>query len=70
MVVSFGFSLYTANFGKYNETYASLGAIVISMLWLFLTAFAVILGAELNNELERQAAADDADAARTGVVDE
>jgi hypothetical protein len=48
------FSLYTANFAKYNETYGTLGAVVVVMLWLFLTAFAVIVGAELNAELERQ----------------
>lgn len=48
------FSIYAANFGKYNETYGSLAAIVVMMLWLFLTAFVVILGAELNAELERQ----------------
>ena len=48
------FSLYAANFGRYNETYGSLGAIVVVMLWLFLTAFVVILGAEINAESERQ----------------
>jgi membrane protein len=48
------FSLYAANFGRYNETYGSLGAIVVVMLWLFLSAFVVILGAEINSETERQ----------------
>jgi membrane protein len=48
------FAVYTANFGKYNETYGSLGAVVVVMLWLYLSALAVILGAELNAELERQ----------------
>lgn len=52
------FSLYTANFGKYNETYGALGAVVVLMLWLVLTALAIILGAELNRELERQTARD------------
>lgn len=51
---SVGFSIYTSNFGKYNETYGSLGAIVVVMLWLYLTAFVVVAGAELNAELERQ----------------
>jgi membrane protein len=54
LVGSILFSIYTANFGKYNETYGSLGAVVIVMLWLLLTAFAVIVGAELNSEVERQ----------------
>ncbi len=48
------FSFYTANFGTYNETYGALGAVVVVMLWLLLTALVVILGAELNCELERQ----------------
>jgi len=54
IVTSLLFSLYTANFGRYNETYGTLGAIVVVMLWLYLTAMMVILGAELNAELERQ----------------
>jgi membrane protein len=54
--------IYTANFGKYNETYGSLGAIVVVMLWLVISAAAVLLGAELNAELER---ATEGDAATT-----
>ena len=58
LLASVVFSIYTANFAKYNETYGSLGAVVVVMLWLFLTALAVILGAELNAELERQTTRD------------
>ncbi len=54
IVASIAFSVYTANFAKYNETYGSLGAVVILMLWLFLTALAVLVGAEINAETERQ----------------
>jgi membrane protein len=54
VVGSLLFSIYTANFAKYNETYGSLGAVVVLMLWLYLTAFVVMLGAEINAELERQ----------------
>lgn len=53
LLSSIAFSIYTANFGKYNETYGSLGAIVVVMLWLVISAAAVLLGAELNAELER-----------------
>ena len=53
LLASIAFSVYTANFGKYNETYGSLGAIVVVMLWLVISAAAVLLGAELNAELER-----------------
>ncbi len=58
LVGSLLFSVYTANFAKYNETYGSLGAVVVVMLWLFLTSFAVILGAEVNAEMERQTTKD------------
>ena len=54
LVGSLLFSVYTANFGKYNETYGTLGAVVVVMLWLLISTLAVILGAELNAELERQ----------------
>ena len=42
------------NFGSYNETYGSLGAVVGMLMWLWLSAFVFILGAELNAESERQ----------------
>jgi hypothetical protein len=58
IIVSLAFSVYTANFGKYNQTYGSLGAVIVSMLWLFLTALSVLIGAEVNAELERQTARD------------
>jgi membrane protein len=58
IVGSLLFSIYAANFGTYNETYGALGAVVVVMLWLLLTALAIILGAELNSELERQTARD------------
>jgi membrane protein len=52
------FSLYAANFGKYEDTYGALAGIVVVMLWLFLTAYVVVLGAELNAESERQTVRD------------
>ena len=58
LIASLAFSLYAANFAKYNKTYGSLGGVIILMMWLLLTAFAVIFGAELNAELERQTMAD------------
>lgn len=53
MVVSAAFGLYVANFGSYNKTYGSLGAIVIFLVWLWLTNVAILLGAELNAEIAR-----------------
>jgi membrane protein len=58
IIASIAFSIYTANFGQYNETYGALGAVVIVMLWLLITAFVVIAGAELNAEMEHQTAED------------
>lgn len=58
VVASILFSIYTANFGNYNETYGSLGAVILLLLWLFLTALFVVLGAELNAEMEHQTARD------------
>ena len=55
---SIGFSWYVDNFGKYNQTYGALAAVIILLLWLYLSAFAVLLGAELDAETERQTARD------------
>jgi membrane protein len=58
---SAGFSLYVAKFSSYNETYGSLGAVVILLMWLWVSAFIVLIGAELNAELEHQTARDTTD---------
>ena len=55
---SFGFSWYVDNFGKYNQTYGALASVIILLLWLYLSAFAVLLGAEFDAEIERQTARD------------
>jgi len=54
LAVSFGFSLYVAYISNYNATYGSLSAIVVFLMWLFLSAYGVLLGALLNAEIERQ----------------
>ena len=54
VVASLAFSFYVSNFGSYNKTYGSLGAAIGFMTWIWISAIVVLLGAELNAELERQ----------------
>ena len=58
LIASIGFSVYVETFGNYAKTYGSLAAVVVLMLWLWLTAYAVLLGAEINAEAEQQTARD------------
>jgi membrane protein len=58
LVASILFSVYVANFGSYNQTYGSLGAVVVLLMWLYLSAFIVLMGAELNSEMEHQTTQD------------
>ena len=53
IVASALFALYVAKFGSYNKTYGSLGAVIIFLVWLWISNVALLLGAELNAELER-----------------
>ncbi|AGL19626.1 YihY/virulence factor BrkB family protein [Actinoplanes sp. N902-109] len=52
-LASFGFGLYVANFGSYDKTYGSLGAIIAFLVWLYLANSALMLGVEINAELQR-----------------
>jgi len=58
LILTAGFSTYVANFGSYNATYGALGAVVVFLLWLYLLAYLLCIGAELNAELEKQTAVD------------
>ncbi|HEY9038277.1 MAG TPA: YihY/virulence factor BrkB family protein [Roseovarius sp.] len=53
-LATWAFSIYLTNFGNYNKIYGSLGAVIVLLLWLYLSAFVCLLGAALNAELELQ----------------
>jgi membrane protein len=52
MIASLAFKVYVANFGNYNESYGSLGGVIVLMLWFYISALAVLIGAEMNAEIE------------------
>jgi membrane protein len=56
--VSVGFALYVNNFGSYDKTYGAIAGVIVLMLWLYLTCYLVLLGAEINSEAEHQTAHD------------
>jgi len=58
LLASAGLSFYVSNFGSYNESYGTLGGIIVLMLWFYVSGFAVLLGAEVNAELEHQTTRD------------
>jgi membrane protein len=58
VIASIGFSFYVDNFGSYGETYGSLAGVIVLLLWLWITAVVVLLGAEINAETEEQTAKD------------
>jgi membrane protein len=53
LLVSFGFRLYLHFFDSYSKTYGSLGAVIVLMLWLYLTGAAILIGGEVNSEIEK-----------------
>lgn len=56
LLVSFLFRLYLSFFDSYSTTYGSLGAVIILMLWFYLTGLAILIGGEINSEIENAAA--------------
>ena len=55
LIGSAAFSYYVSSIGNYDKTYGSLGAVIVLLLWFYMTAYVILIGAELNAEMERQA---------------
>ncbi|WP_168057556.1 YihY/virulence factor BrkB family protein [Candidatus Manganitrophus noduliformans] len=53
IAVSLAFSYYVSHFGNYNKTYGAIGAVIILLTWMYLSALMILLGAEINSEIER-----------------
>jgi len=52
VIVSLGFKFYLANFADYNETYGEVGGVIVLLLWFYISSLAILVGAELNAEIE------------------
>jgi membrane protein len=52
VLVSLAFKVYVANFGNYNATYGTMGAVAILLLWFYFSSLAILVGAEMNAEIE------------------
>ena len=53
VVSSFGFKFYVSNFGNYNVTYGAIGGVIVILLWFYVSAFAILIGAEMNGVIEQ-----------------
>jgi membrane protein len=67
IVTSLGFSLYVSHFGSYNKTYGSIGAVIVFLTWLYLTGLCLLIGGEINAEIEHAAPTGKAPGQKTGA---
>jgi membrane protein len=54
LIASVGFGLYVRNFGSYGKTYGALGSVIVLLMWFYISSVIIVLGAEINAEMERQ----------------
>jgi membrane protein len=67
IIVSLGFSYYVNNFGSYDKTYGSIGAIIVLLTWMYVSGFVILVGGEINAEIEHASAAGKAPGEKTGA---
>jgi membrane protein len=67
IVASLGFSIYVSHFGSYNKTYGSIGAVIVFLTWLYLTGLCLLVGGEINAEIEHAAPAGKAPGYKTST---
>ncbi|MCL3881452.1 YihY/virulence factor BrkB family protein [Marivita sp. GX14005] len=54
LIASAGFAFYVANFGSYNESFGALAGVVVLLMWFWISAYVILIGAEVNAEMEAQ----------------
>ena len=60
LIASSGFAIYTSRFGSYDKSWGTISAVVVTLVWLWLTSAALLLGAEINAEAQRSGGRDGA----------
>jgi membrane protein len=67
ILISLGFSFYVNNFGSYDKTYGSIGAIIVLLTWMYVSGFVILVGGEINAVLEHASAEGKAPGKKTGA---